>query len=78
MLCMSVLYGGLLLIFYIFMAKIPEGVNRIPLNQCFKVRTESRGVDDEVHVHCVCESEEKIERKWHQKQVKFNESNRTS
>lgn len=53
MLCMSVLYGGLLLIFYIFMAKIPEGVNRIPLNQCFKVRTESRGVNDEVHVHCV-------------------------
>lgn len=41
--------------FCTFMAKIPEGISHTPLNQCFRVSTESRGVKYEVHVHCVCE-----------------------
>lgn len=48
------LHMSVFLFSWTFMAKIAEGITHTPLNQCFKVSTESRGVKGEEHVHYVC------------------------
>ena len=63
MLHMSIFYKkkSVLLFFSILWPKSQKALPALLLTSVFKVSTESRG--DEVHLHCVCESEQKVELK---------------